>query len=123
MTSETRDATVYGHISGEALDPKMLEAGRQREREQMERFNVFKRVQRVEAKGKCVRSMWLDDYKQGKDGLIVRSRLVAMEFATDTRYDTFAGTPPLMAIRLAIYWAATLLDNKGRPEALIALYD
>eukprot|EP00971_Amphidinium_carterae_P341162 6479842-Amphidinium_carterae.1 len=123
MTSETDGSIVYGHISGQPLDADMLEAGRQREREQMQRFNVFKRVQRADARGKCVRSMWLDDYKQSKEGLVVRSRLVAMEFATDARYDTFAGTPPLMAIRLAIYWGATLLDSSGRCDALISLYD
>ena len=44
----------------------------------------------------------------GEGERIVRSRLVAMEIAWDTRTDTFAGTPPLKAVRLALALGVSL---------------
>ena len=109
---------VYGTISGELLDPDMVAAGRKRERELMEKFHVFDRVKAEDAKGNCVRSKWVEDYKDGEQGRIVRSRLVAMEIAWDARSDTFAGTQPLKAVRLVLALAVSLgLDY------LICLYD
>ena len=109
---------VYGTISGELLDPNMVAAGRKRERELMDKFHVFDRVRSEDAKGKRVRSKWVEDYKDGEHGRIVRSRLVAMEIAWDARADTFAGTPPLKAVRLVLALAVSLgLDY------LICLYD
>jgi hypothetical protein len=99
---------VCGAISGELLDPELVALGRKRERELMEQFGVFRRVSQKEARGKKVRSKWVEDYK-GSDGQrIVRSRLVAMEIAWDVRHDTFAGTPPLKAVRLALALAASM---------------
>ena len=85
---------VYGAITGELLDPVLVEQGRQKEREQIVKFEVYQRVPLYLAKGKRVKSKWVEDYKVVGGSRIVRSRLVAMEFAWDTRYDTFAGTPP-----------------------------
>ena len=53
---------------------------------------VSRRVRASEAQVKRVQSRWID-------GWIVRSRLVAQEFATGVRYDTFASTPPLKAAK------------------------
>jgi hypothetical protein len=83
---------VYGTISGELLDPDMVAAGRKRERELMEKFRVFDLLKAEDTTGKRVRSKWVEDYKDGEQGRVVRSRLVAMEIARDTRSDTFAGT-------------------------------
>ena len=68
----------------------------------MEKFEVFRRVSLKDARGKKVRSKWVEDYKDVEQQRIVRSRLVAMEIAWDVRHDTFAGTPPLKAVRLAL---------------------
>ncbi len=47
----------------------------------MEKFHVFEWVKAEDAKGKRVKSKWVEDYKEGEHGRIVRSRLVAMEIA------------------------------------------
>ncbi len=94
---------VYGALSGELLDPALVEEGRKRERDLMSQFGVYERVHASKAKGKRVRSKWLDDNRRDDAGQVfVRSRLVAMEIAWDARHDTFAGTPPLMAVRLGL---------------------
>ena len=55
---------------------------------------------------------------------IVRSRHVAMEFAWDTRYDAFAGTPPLKAVRLGLALAVVLVGPSGRKKMMVVgLYD
>ena len=99
---------VYGAISGKLLDPDMLAASRQRERELMDKFHVYDRVRSEDAKGKRVKSKWVEDYKDGEHGRIVRSRLYAMEIPWDARSDTFAGTPPLKAVRLVLALAVSL---------------
>ena len=99
-------APVYGALSGELLDPDLVKAGRRRERELMEQFDVFERAPADQARGKRVRSKWVEDYKLENGKRIARSRLVAMEIAWDARFDTFAGTPPLKAVRLGLALAA-----------------
>ena len=84
---------VYGALSGELLDPALVETGRQKERDQMSKSEVYRRVPLHSAKGKRVKSKWVEDYKVVGGSRIVRSRLVAMEFAWDTRYDTSCRHP------------------------------
>ena len=43
---------VYGTMSGELLDPEMVIAGRRRERDLMEKFEVFERFPAEQARGK-----------------------------------------------------------------------
>ena len=103
LTLSAIQGPVYGTLSGELLDGDLVEAGRARELDLMKQFGVYERVRNTDALGKRVRSKWLDDYKIGEDGQrFVRSRLVAMEIAWDARSDTFAGTPPLKAVRLGL---------------------
>ena len=85
---------VYGALSGELLAPALVEKGRQKERDQMAKFEVYLRVPLHLARGKRVKSKWVEGYKAVGSSWTVRSRLVAMEFAWDTRCDTFAGAPP-----------------------------
>jgi len=119
IMSTASPGPVYGAISGELLDPDLVALGRRRERELMESFHVFDLVRQEDARGKRVRSKWVEDYKDGEAGeRIVRSRLVAMEIAWDLRTDTVAGTPPLKAVRLALALAVSL----GR-DFLVCLYD
>ena len=113
---------VYGHLSGELLDPVQVQEGRDKERAQMKEFGVYKRVLRSDAKGKRVRAQWLDDVKYNDDGTkFVRSRFVAMQVAWELRSDCFAGTPALLAVRLVLSFAATMIGSV--PERVIALYD
>ena len=81
-------SVVYGAVSGEPLCPELLADGRRRERELMDQFGVYEGVPLKDARGKRVKSKWVDDYKGKGPERIVRSRLVAMEFAWDARYDT-----------------------------------
>ena len=48
---------------------------------------------------------------------------MAMEFARDIRQDTYAGTPPLKAVRLLIAITASLPGKPGEGERLIGLHD
>ena len=45
-----------------------------------------------------------------------------MQIAVEARYDTFAGTPALGAVRLVISFAATL-DSRGQRRRLLGLHD
>ena len=98
--------SIYRALSGELLDPDLVTAGRRRERDLMEQFGVFERIPASQARGKRVRSKWAEYYKWEQGHRIVRSRLVAMEIAWDARFDTFAGTPSLKAVRLGLALAA-----------------
>ena len=113
---------VYGHLSGELLDPLLVHEGREKERENLRKFEVYGRVPRMQARGKRVRVQWLDDYRTGPDNeRFVRSRLVAMQIAWEARSDCFAGTPVLCVVRLVLSYAATLV--RGPRMRLCALYD
>ena len=48
----------------------------------------------------------------------MRSRLVGQEFATDVRYDTFASTPPLKAVKLVLILASTDLSGNKAEQKL-----
>ena len=91
---------AYGAISGELMDPELVALWRTRERELMEKCNVFRRVRVQDARGQNVRSKWVEGYKEVEQQRVVRSRLVAMEIAWDIRHDTRVGTPPLKAVRV-----------------------
>ena len=85
----------------------------------MSKFEVYRRGPLHSAKGKRVKSKWVEDYKEVGREKIVRSRLVAME-----SYDTFAGTPPLKAVRLGLALAAVLVGPSGRKKMMmVELYD
>ena len=54
---------------------------------------------------------------------VVRSRFVAMEVAYEVRYDTFAGTPPLKAIKILLSLAASTQSDDGKYRHQIGLHD
>ena len=70
------------------LNEKEVREGRMKEIEQLMEFGVFEPVRKSEADGTVLTSRWVDVQKCG----FVRSRLVAREYATDKRDDTFAAT-------------------------------
>ena len=91
--------TYYATRSGIWLDPALVEAGRQRERELMQEFGVYERVLRSEARGKRVGAQWLHDDRCNDDGsMYVRARLVATQVAWEARSDCFASVSSLFAL-------------------------
>ena len=112
----------YGHRSGMPLDARLVEIGRAKERALMEELGVFKRVPRSEARGKKVRAQWLDDERTDESGQpAVRSRLVAMEVAWESRSDCFVGTPCLACVRLVLAFASLWTDRAL--AKMIAIHD
>ena len=89
----------------------------------MTRHQQFERVPIALARGKKVRCQWLDEMKEEADGPFVRSRLVAMEVAHGSRFDTFAGTAPLKCIKIIISRAASIKNVRGGHTRVLALYD
>ena len=73
---------VYEHLSGELLDPLLVHEGREKERENLRKFEMCERVPRHQAVGKRVRVQWLNVYDRNVDeSVCVRSRLVAKQIA------------------------------------------
>jgi hypothetical protein len=123
-TTDIGRLPVKDHKTGETLDPDLALAGRRDEKENMMKRNLYDRVRISDARGKKVRSMWLDEARSNDDGAFVRSRCVAMEFSTYDRLDTYAGTPPLKFVKLIISRAATRRKpGEVNWTRLIALYD
>ena len=80
---------------------------------------VLKEIADKDQKGKLVGVRWVDV----KKGAIVRSRLVAQEFAgIDERDDLFAATPPLAATKMCISDAASKGDH-GRGARRLMILD
>ena len=50
------------------------------------------------------------------------SRLMAQQFATDVRYDTFAADPPLNAVKLGLTLASTDLFGIEAEQELVSLH-
>ena len=91
--------------TGVAQDPKAVRAGRLREITQVAEHGTWDYVPAEQCRGKVVKMRWVDRIDRKSGG--VKSRLCAMEFAWDLRGDTFAGTPPLTAVRMVVSFAAT----------------
>ena len=83
----------------ERLSPHLVKVGRQTEHDAMTRHQLFERVPIAMARGKKVRCQWVEEMKEGANGPVVRSRLVAI---VGVRFDTFAGTAPPKCIKIII---------------------
>ena len=107
--------------TGNVLDTRAVLAGRRLEMKTFEEMQVYEYITEAEAKqdakGKLVGVRWVDAQK----GPIVRSRLVAQEFASeDIRDDLFAATPPLAATKMCLSEAASKGDyGKGDHRVMI----
>ena len=123
-TPDVGAKVVYDHKTGKPLDPELVRAGRARERQNMLDRGLYKKVYASEAKGKKVRSMWLDEERLEDGEVSVRSRCVAMEFNQYDRLDTYTATPPLKFIKMIISRAATF-RRRGSTEwtRVLGLYD
>ena len=82
-------------LSGEILDTKKLKRARKQEMKTCEDMKVYEYIRREDARsrGKIIGVRWVDTMK----GELVKSRLVAQEFASDRyRDDMFAATQTLL---------------------------
>ena len=109
--------------TGDTLNIRDTAAARKLEMETFEKMGVYEYVRREVAiqdtNGKIVGVRWVDVQK----GPIVRSRLVAQEFAgKEEREDIFAATPPLFATKVVISDAASQGDL-GQGERTLMIVD
>ena len=64
----------------------------------------------------------LDRYQQGgDDNSVYRSRLVGKEFNNEAMEGTFAGTPPLEALRYIVHEAATIRRGETTDTKVIMI--
>jgi len=108
--------------TGIKLSEKMVHEGRTLEMKTFKEMGVYEYVLKSDAQrsksGKLVGVRWVDVQK----GSIVRSRLVAQEFAgKDVRDDLFAATPPLSATKYVISEVASKSDSGTNDWRLMVL--
>ena len=80
------DEIWYGK---EWLDPRRVKEGGLDESRRLKHFDVYEVVDEREATGQVLEAKWVDWQK----GSVVRSRIVARQFATKSLEHLFAGTP------------------------------
>ena len=121
------DQNYYAAKNGELLDPGKVQKGRQKELDNIVRFQVKRDMPISEAKAKgikIVNAKWLDDKKPVEgDAENVRSRLVATELNLFAREDCTQATPPRKVFRFLVSSAATKVAPDGTRRRLIARYD
>ena len=104
---EHKAKVEWDDVTGDELDPQLVEEGCKEELEMFKRMKVYEYVLRrdaqADAEGKMVGVRWVKTKKGTKEKPKIRCRLVAQEFADrEFRDDLFAGTPPLAAMRMII---------------------
>ena len=109
--------------TGQVLDSKATKEARKLEMKTFDEMKVYEYVRKEIAlkdkDGKLVGVRWVDVQK----GPLVRSRLVAQEFAgNEEREDVFAATPPLFATKMVISNAASR-NEKGNGERTLMVLD
>ena len=95
------------------LDPAQVQAAHRLELDRLLEFGVYRSVPRAEAPH-VIGTHWVEVQKNPE---LVRSRLVAKDFAWDHREDLFAATPGLAATRIAI---SALVDRWAAGEDWVA---
>ena len=91
----------------EWLDPRLVREGRLDELKRLKHFDVYEAVDESEATGQIVDAKWVDRQK----GSVVRSRIVAGQFATKSLEHLFAGTPDATVLRAILSNLATDKDK------------
>ena len=99
-------------VSGEALDPVLVQKARSEEMQGFKEFGVYDHVRREDAFqdkfGKKIGVRWVDVNNGRKAHPKIHSRLVGQEFAGGEAHDDlFAATPPLAATMALISFAAS----------------
>ena len=70
--------TVYDQRTGDTLDPELVKACRELEKQNMRYHELFDWVKRPVARGRIARSMWVGEMRCKDDVAFVSSRCVAM---------------------------------------------
>ena len=123
-TKDVGERVVYDTRTGLPLDPDQVRAGRRTELANMEKRELYERVHTEDARGKRVRSMWLDEARMTDGVPSVRSRCVAMEFNQYDRNDTYAGNPPLKFVKIVISRVASKRQQDSTEwTRALGLYD
>jgi hypothetical protein len=84
------------------LDRSQVVTARKKELVQLQEFGVYRKATLADAKragSRPISTRWVDVQK---DPTLVRSRLVAREYANTKRDDCWAATPALLSLRLAL---------------------
>ena len=88
-------------------DPRLVKEGRLDELRRLNHFDVDEVVDEGEATGHVVDAKWVDRQK----GSVVRSRIVARQFATKSLEHLFAGTPDATELSAILSNLATDKDK------------
>ena len=101
------DWCEYDDITGEVLDPSLVKRGKDEEMRRFREMGVYTYASKDEAysdpDGGIVDTRWVTVNNGTRDDPNVRCRLVAREFAEKgNRDDLFAGTPPLVSVRVLL---------------------
>ena len=91
----------------EWLDPRLVREGRLDELKRLKHFDVYEAVDESEATRQIVDAKWVDRQK----GSVVRSRIVARQFATKSLEHLFAGTPDATVLRAILSNLSTDKDK------------
>ena len=123
LNRETAQFNYHDENTGEVLDPSLVEAGERDELARFQKMGVYDYVDRDTARsdpeGKFVKVKWVRVNKGSSTSPKIRCRLVAQELAYGERLDElFAGTPPLIAVKLVLHHAA-----KGGSGRILMLLD
>ena len=97
----------YGDITGEVLDPALVRQAKEEEMKRFRQMEVYKYATQEEAyndpDGVVVDVRWVTVNKGTEENPDVRCRLVARESAEKGNRDyLFAGTPPLVSVRVLL---------------------
>ena len=106
----SKQMLAFGDVSGEQLDPGLVQQARAEEIMYYEKMGVYKKVPKQECynrTGKApIQVRWIDVNKGDRAHPNYRSRLVAKDFNTGHNDELFAATPPIEALRCVVSPAA-----------------
>merc|ERR1712026_301738 len=119
----------WDNVTGLPLEAWRVEKARKEEIEFFQKQGVYEKVLRTvcySRTGKApVKVRWVDVNKGDEQNPEYRSRLVAMEFKTDSSAEWFSGTPPLEALRFVCSdWASAGQDmekEKGDDRCMVVI--
>ena len=117
----------WDDLSGEEMDPELVEAARKDEMDEHNKHNVYVKVPLRECwdeTGKHpIGTRWVDTNKGDRDHPEYRCRLVAQEIKTDRRDDLFAATPPLEAKNMLVSIVASDVGMRGSERMKLDFID
>ena len=119
----------WDNVTGLPLETWRVEKAREDEIKFFQKQGVYDKVPRAACYAKTgrspVRVRWVDVNKGDEQNPDYRSRLVAMEFKTDSSAEWFSGTPPLEALRFVCSdWASSgqgAETDRSRDQCMVVI--